>query len=75
MPTDNIYQSIFSCKFCSKEFKNKISLSNHQTRCKENPERIENFGFNTKEAQIKAAQSRSKLDIQICDSAFRLGSR
>lgn len=67
MPTDNIYQSIFSCKFCSKEFKNKISLSNHQTRCKENPERIENFGFNTKEAQIKAAQSRSKLDIQICE--------
>ena len=28
------------CKFCSKELKNKNALSNHQIRCKENPNKI-----------------------------------
>lgn len=33
------------CKFCNGEYKNSNSLNNHQTRCKLNPERIDNKKF------------------------------
>ncbi len=67
MPTDNIYQSIFSCKFCSKSLKNKNALSNHQIRCKENPEKIKNTGFIKSSEDIAKIQLNNyKKEIPIC---------
>ena len=34
----------YICKFCGKECKNKNSLTQHEIRCKENPNRLECFG-------------------------------
>ena len=68
-----------NCKFCEKLCKNLNSLTQHELRCKENPNR-KNFNsldsFNAKEAELKATVGLTKeTSIRVANSAKTLKAR
>lgn len=48
---------MYVCRYCNKECKNKISLVQHEIRCKQNPDKIKiNSGFTEYNKQVKSGE-------------------
>ena len=58
---------MLNCKFCGKECKNKNSLSQHQIRCRSNPDRIDMSGSNNPHFNKKGSNQWKSGDYIISD--------
>ena len=58
---------MLNCEFCRKECKNKKSLSQHQIRCRSNPDRIDMSGSNNPHFNKKGSNQWKSDDYIISD--------